>query len=160
MKAHITWNRSWRLVIGAIVLVLLLFRQTEAATTASPAVDNAPSIYDCLQAASGSDECHAAFGGKCVWCAEPIYGLCVTPSVASKLANLPFFTCDPTFSSTTPTTNFRKDNSRYDDIFYSSNGVENPSQQQSRHLRQGPAANKVKTRTAEIKPSAEIIDIQ
>ena len=56
--------------------------------------DDSPSIYDCLQAASGGDECHAAFGGQCVWCAEPIYGLCVTASVASKLGNLPFFKCD------------------------------------------------------------------
>jgi len=53
-----------------------------------------PSITDCLQAASGGDECRKAFDGQCVWCAEPIYGLCVTHSYASKLGKLPFFKCD------------------------------------------------------------------
>ena len=56
--------------------------------------DEPPSIYDCLQAAVTGDDCRAAFDGQCVWCAEPIYGLCVTPTIADKIGMLPFFTCD------------------------------------------------------------------
>ena len=56
--------------------------------------DDPPSIYDCLQAASGADECHDTWKGQCVWCAEPIYGVCVTPGVADKIGMLPFFSCD------------------------------------------------------------------
>jgi hypothetical protein len=67
-------------------------------------IKDAPSIYDCLQAASGGEECRAAFDGQCVWCAEPIYGLCVTPSVANTLKILPFFKCDPHNSTSTSTT--------------------------------------------------------
>lgn len=53
-----------------------------------------PSIYDCLQAASGEDECKTTWGGQCVWCAEPVFGLCVTPTVANRIGKLPFFSCD------------------------------------------------------------------
>lgn len=56
--------------------------------------DEPPSVYDCLQAAVNGDDCRAAFDGQCVWCAEPVLGLCVTPAVADKIGMLPFFTCD------------------------------------------------------------------
>ena len=77
-------------------VVLLMSPQGVAASSlrTNPELRSSPSIYDCLQAASGSEECHDSFDGACVWCAEPVYGLCVTSSVASKLGNLPFFKCD------------------------------------------------------------------
>lgn len=78
-------------------VVLLMSPQGVAASSSLRAKANlraSPSIYDCLQAASGREECHDSFDGACVWCAEPVYGLCVTSSVASKLGNLPFFKCD------------------------------------------------------------------
>jgi hypothetical protein len=84
-------------MICLILLTLLVAQQGFAANAGFLRTNNqdAPSIYDCLQAASGGDECRAAFDGQCVWCAEPIYGLCVTPGVANMIGNLPFFKCDP-----------------------------------------------------------------
>ena len=51
-------------------------------------------IWDCLLAASDGPTCRDYDDGACVWCAEPIYGLCVTPQVADRIGALPFFNCD------------------------------------------------------------------
>lgn len=92
-------------MLCSFVSLLFFLLEVSATVTASPLLrvssnpipadlEDVPSIYDCLQAASGGDECRAAFDGQCVWCAEPIYGLCVTPSIADKIGMLPIFTCD------------------------------------------------------------------
>jgi hypothetical protein len=51
-----------------------------------------PKLADCLLSAASSDDCGSVVPG-CVWCAEPIYGLCVTESAASKMRMMPFFEC-------------------------------------------------------------------
>ncbi|CAB9529132.1 expressed unknown protein [Seminavis robusta] len=89
-----------RLECLTVICVLVILGARESCT-ASPLLrrgkdeKDAPSIYDCLQAASGGEECRSSFDGQCVWCAEPVYGLCVTPKVADMIGVLPFFTCDP-----------------------------------------------------------------
>jgi hypothetical protein len=52
------------------------------------------SLWDCLITGVDSDSCKVASKGSCIWCAEPVYGLCVTPEVAAKLRYLPYFSCD------------------------------------------------------------------
>ena len=56
---------------------------------------SSPSLSDCLLSASTSADCGVAVEG-CIWCAEPVYGLCVTESAAKRMniLPLPFFTCD------------------------------------------------------------------
>ena len=49
------------------------------------------SLTECLLSASNSTDC-AAVG--CVWCAEPVYGLCVTENAAKRMNPMPFFTCN------------------------------------------------------------------
>ena len=51
-------------------------------------------LWDCLMGGSNGEECRSYDEGECVWCAEPIFGLCVTANVANKIGNLPFFNCD------------------------------------------------------------------
>jgi hypothetical protein len=53
-------------------------------------------VWDCLLAGTDSASCTDATKGACIWCAEPVYGLCVTPEAAAKLAYLPFFNWDST----------------------------------------------------------------
>ena len=36
-------------------------------------------------------DCGVAVEG-CIWCAEPVYGLCVTESAAKRMNIMPFFT--------------------------------------------------------------------
>lgn len=55
-------------------------------------------LWECLTTGVDSASCTDATKGSCIWCAEPVYGLCVTPEVASKLNYLPFFTCDSTIA--------------------------------------------------------------
>lgn len=50
-----------------------------------------PSLSDCLYSASSRDECAEKEG--CVWCKEPVYGLCLTEELAEKMSFLPFLTC-------------------------------------------------------------------
>mmetsp|Transcript_22087 Transcript_22087/g.50959 ORF Transcript_22087/g.50959 Transcript_22087/m.50959 type:complete len:147 (+) Transcript_22087:420-860(+) len=57
-------------------------------------------LWDCLMAASDGPSCRSFDDGSCVWCAEPIFGLCVTRAVADKIGNLPFFTCDDPLQAT------------------------------------------------------------
>jgi len=52
------------------------------------------SLTECLMDGYDSDSCKANSNGECVFCAEPAYGLCVTPSAAEKLSRFPFFNCD------------------------------------------------------------------
>jgi hypothetical protein len=40
------------------------------------------------------DESSCDADAECVWCAEPIAGMCVTPDIAQKIGNLPFFKCN------------------------------------------------------------------
>ena len=51
------------------------------------------SLADCLLSASTSTDCGVAVQG-CIWCAEPVYGLCVTEAAAKRMNIMPFFTCD------------------------------------------------------------------
>lgn len=55
-------------------------------------------LWTCLMTGDDSASCTVASRGACIWCAEPVLGLCVTPEVASKLNYLPYFTCDSTAS--------------------------------------------------------------
>lgn len=57
-------------------------------------IDNDDGMWDCLLTGTDSATCTDASQGSCIWCAEPVYGLCVTPDVAAKLRYLPFFYCD------------------------------------------------------------------
>ena len=49
------------------------------------------SLTECLLSASNSTDCAAA---GCVWCAEPVYGLCVNENAAKRMNPMPFFTCN------------------------------------------------------------------
>jgi len=50
-----------------------------------------PHLSDCLYSASSSEDCNKKEG--CVWCKEPVYGLCLTKELAKKMSFLPFLTC-------------------------------------------------------------------
>ena len=54
--------------------------------------DNEPTLTNCLLSASNSTDCGTIVPG-CVWCAEPVYGLCVSETAAKRMNNMPFFTC-------------------------------------------------------------------
>ena len=49
-------------------------------------------LSDCILQDERS--CRENESGDCVWCAEPVAGMCVTSSIAQKIGNLPFFDCD------------------------------------------------------------------
>jgi hypothetical protein len=49
-------------------------------------------MWACLMA--GSDKASCEQDTTCVWCAEPVFGLCVPPNAASQMKYLPFFKCD------------------------------------------------------------------
>ena len=51
-------------------------------------------LWDCLMSGSDGPSCRLNSNNTCVWCAEPIYGLCVTPSVAESIGKLPMFDCE------------------------------------------------------------------
>jgi hypothetical protein len=59
-----------------------------------PAQDSV--LWDCLMSGSDGPSCKSNSNGTCVWCAEPIYGLCVTPDVSDKIGKMPFFNCGDT----------------------------------------------------------------
>mmetsp|Transcript_29392 Transcript_29392/g.50105 ORF Transcript_29392/g.50105 Transcript_29392/m.50105 type:complete len:124 (-) Transcript_29392:1853-2224(-) len=50
-----------------------------------------PQLSYCLYSASSSEDCSKKEG--CVWCKEPLYGLCLTKELAKKMSFLPFLTC-------------------------------------------------------------------
>ena len=52
-----------------------------------------PALTDCLLSAVNSNDCGTIVAG-CIWCAEPIYGLCVTETAAKKMQGLPIFKCN------------------------------------------------------------------
>ncbi len=54
--------------------------------------DGDPKLTDCLLSAVSATACGSILP-KCVWCKEPIAGLCVTESAARKMNLMPFFTC-------------------------------------------------------------------
>lgn len=51
------------------------------------------SLTDCLLSGSNEKECKINSNSTCVWCAEPVAGLCVTPKVARSIGKLPIFKC-------------------------------------------------------------------
>ena len=51
-----------------------------------------PKLTECLLSAVSSNDCGTALAG-CIWCKEPIAGLCVTETAAEKMNIMPFFTC-------------------------------------------------------------------
>mmetsp|Transcript_27704 Transcript_27704/g.62097 ORF Transcript_27704/g.62097 Transcript_27704/m.62097 type:complete len:117 (-) Transcript_27704:158-508(-) len=55
-----------------------------------PAAD--PQLTDCLLSAVKEEDCGSLVKG-CYWCAEPVYGLCLTKDAAIKVKWMPFFTC-------------------------------------------------------------------
>lgn len=54
--------------------------------------DDDPKLTDCLLSAVSATDCGSILP-KCIWCKEPIAGLCVTESAAKKMNLMPFFTC-------------------------------------------------------------------
>mmetsp|Transcript_17185 Transcript_17185/g.35877 ORF Transcript_17185/g.35877 Transcript_17185/m.35877 type:complete len:177 (+) Transcript_17185:254-784(+) len=54
--------------------------------------DDDPKLTDCLLSAVSATDCGSILP-KCIWCKEPIAGLCVTESAARKMNLMPFFTC-------------------------------------------------------------------
>lgn len=62
------------------------------ATTSSSTLDS--NLWDCLMAGSDGPSCRQNSNNTCVWCAEPVFGLCVTPATADKIGTLPMFDCD------------------------------------------------------------------
>jgi hypothetical protein len=54
---------------------------------------NPPTLTQCLLSAVNVNDCGSIVSG-CHWCAEPIYGLCVTETAAEKMKILPFFKCN------------------------------------------------------------------
>lgn len=68
------------------------FWKCSSERTSNDVVDS--SLWDCLMDGSDGESCRSNSNNTCVWCAEPIYGLCVTPSTADKIRNLPMFNCD------------------------------------------------------------------
>jgi hypothetical protein len=60
----------------------------DSATTTDP-----PTLTQCLLSAVNVNDCGSIVSG-CHWCAEPIYGLCVTETAAEKMKILPFFKCN------------------------------------------------------------------
>ena len=59
----------------------------------SPSTKNIPKLTDCLLSAVNANDCGTIVPG-CHWCAEPIYGLCVTETAARKMQMMPFFKCN------------------------------------------------------------------
>ena len=54
--------------------------------------DDGPStLTDCLLTASDAAGCAEVAG--CIWCKEPLSGLCVTEAAARRMNALPFFDC-------------------------------------------------------------------
>ena len=52
-----------------------------------------PKLMECLLSASSSYDCGTAVAG-CIWCKEPIAGLCVTETAAKRMSMMPFFDCN------------------------------------------------------------------
>lgn len=65
-------------------------------TAASSSFALESNLWDCLMSGSDGPSCRQNSNNTCVWCKEPIAGLCVTPSTADKIGNLPMFDCDST----------------------------------------------------------------
>ena len=55
--------------------------------------EDSPKLADCLLSAVSGDDCGTVVAG-CIWCKEPVYGLCLTESAAEKVRWMPFFKCD------------------------------------------------------------------
>jgi hypothetical protein len=55
--------------------------------------DADPKLTECLLSAVTDQDCGTVVSG-CIWCKEPVYGLCVTESAAKRIGWMPFFTCN------------------------------------------------------------------
>ena len=77
---------------------LLRRRDLDAGVNDDPSGNDPPKITDCLLSASSSADCGSVVG-ECVWCAEPVYGLCVTETAARRMNIMPFFSCSMETSS-------------------------------------------------------------
>ncbi|KAL3766991.1 hypothetical protein ACHAWO_004965 [Cyclotella atomus] len=83
-----------------IVLQVLTLPASALSDTLNPRGNESPSLADdpspklseCLLSAVSDDDCGTVLEG-CIWCAEPIYGLCLTESAAKKVKWMPFLTC-------------------------------------------------------------------
>lgn len=53
---------------------------------------SSPTLTECLYSATTSEDCDKKEG--CVWCSEPVSGLCLTQEWANKMSFLPFLKCD------------------------------------------------------------------
>ena len=62
-------------------------RRTNSDTSPKP-----KTLTECLYSATTSEECNKKEG--CVWCSEPVSGLCLTQEWAKKMSFLPFLKCD------------------------------------------------------------------
>lgn len=63
------------------------------------ASDITESLWGCLMEGNDKESCKKNSNGGCIFCAEPVYGICVTPSVAEKLNRYPMFNCDEAIGS-------------------------------------------------------------
>jgi hypothetical protein len=57
------------------------------------AEEDSPKLTDCLLSAVSGDDCGTVVAG-CIWCKEPVYGLCLTESAAERVRWMPFFKCN------------------------------------------------------------------
>eukprot|EP00594_Rhizosolenia_setigera_P013939 CAMPEP_0178960228 /NCGR_PEP_ID=MMETSP0789-20121207/12837_1 /TAXON_ID=3005 /ORGANISM="Rhizosolenia setigera, Strain CCMP 1694" /LENGTH=246 /DNA_ID=CAMNT_0020643533 /DNA_START=56 /DNA_END=796 /DNA_ORIENTATION=- len=53
-----------------------------------------PLLEDCLMSGVTEKTCGSGFlESACVWCSEPVLGLCVTPPVSMSIGRMPIFNC-------------------------------------------------------------------
>ena len=67
-------------------------RQKRYAPVVTDSDTSSPTLTECLYSATTSEECNKKEG--CVWCSEPVSGLCLTQEWAKKMSFLPFLKCD------------------------------------------------------------------
>ncbi len=93
-----------KIVAYALLLIVLQFCNAHKHTSLrggdheeqarmTTADDSSPTLTNCLLSAVNSNDCGTIIAG-CIWCAEPIYGLCVSETAAIKMKVMPFFKCD------------------------------------------------------------------
>eukprot|EP00956_Cyclotella_meneghiniana_P008792 scaffold12009_cov61-Cyclotella_meneghiniana.AAC.8 len=83
---------AFTLPVGLVLSSTLQNQNLRGNDTSGSAGSTSPKLSECLLSAVSNDDCGTAVAG-CIWCAEPIYGLCLTESAAQKVRWMPFFTC-------------------------------------------------------------------
>ena len=78
-------------IVGVNAAQLSAVHQLRARSEEVDVLHTTKSLTECLLSASNATDCAAA---GCVWCAEPVYGLCVTENAAKRMNLMPFFTCN------------------------------------------------------------------